>query len=92
MAATRAFDGPIGIITATIMARANRAVEEEAVAALAPGPGDDVLVPVRSRRTHVTADTSSAALARAFILHGCRVHAAGARPRITRRPMHGQRC
>jgi len=44
MAAAGPFDGPIGFITATIMARANRAAEEEAVAELAPGPGDDVLV------------------------------------------------
>jgi len=43
-AAGEAFDGPIGIIAAAIMARANRAAEEEAVAELAPGPGDDVLV------------------------------------------------
>jgi SAM-dependent methyltransferase len=44
MAATGVFDGPIGIITAAIMARANRAAEEEAIAELAPRPGDDVLV------------------------------------------------
>src|SRR5947208_3071607 len=30
--------------------------------------------------------------ARVEILHGCRAHVAGARPRITRRPTHGQRC
>jgi hypothetical protein len=32
------------VIAAMIMARANRAAEQEAVAELAPGPGDDVLV------------------------------------------------
>jgi SAM-dependent methyltransferase len=36
--------GPIGMIAAMIMARANRAAEAEAVAELAPGPGEDVLV------------------------------------------------
>jgi hypothetical protein len=45
MAAAGSFDGPIGIIAAAIMARANRAAEEEAVAALAPGPGDTCWCP-----------------------------------------------
>jgi hypothetical protein len=35
MAAAGAFDGPIGIIAAAIMARASRAAEEETVAELA---------------------------------------------------------
>jgi ubiquinone/menaquinone biosynthesis C-methylase UbiE len=38
------FDGPIGIVAAKIMARANRQAEAEAIAELAPAPGDDVLV------------------------------------------------
>lgn len=39
-----AFDGPIGVITARIMARANRETEAEAVKELAPARDDDVLV------------------------------------------------
>lgn len=36
--------GPGGLVTAKIMARANQETEAEAVAELAPGPEDDVLV------------------------------------------------
>jgi SAM-dependent methyltransferase len=38
------FDGPIGLIAAKIMARANREAEAEAIAELAPASDDDVLV------------------------------------------------
>ena len=73
MAAAGSFDGPIGIIAATIMARTDSA-EAEAVAELASGPGDDALVagfgpaiglyllagrPVPENRTQVTSAPSA---------------------------------
>jgi ubiquinone/menaquinone biosynthesis C-methylase UbiE len=39
-----AFDGPVGVVTAKIMARANREAEAKAIAELGPAPDGDVLV------------------------------------------------
>ena len=72
MAAAGSFDGPIGIIAATIMARADHA-EAEAVAELASGPGDALVAgfgpaiglyllagrPVPENRTQVTSAPSA---------------------------------
>ena len=64
MAAAGSFDGPIGIIAATIMARADHA-EAEAVAELASGPGDDALVAgFGPAERHETPDPAPALLQR----------------------------